>query len=451
MWCLQCGAQQVGDDRFCRECGAPFPVAPGPTQARGRQPDAATPRLVAGRHRAAVLVATVTAGVVLVAGAVIGGAVLVHRPSDGGRPARADSIPAMVGTPTATAPSTPPASSSAGSSFPDLYNSIASGVVRIETTTCDGGEVGTGFLIAPNLVATVAHVVGGAVSIAIRGREGTTTGTVVGYDAEAEVALVQAEDPLNGHVFSLALTPPTVGTDVAAVGYPLGEHEALFDGAVSGLGRRVIVEGHPVTGLIQTDAAISPGDSGGPLLSADGGVVGLVEAMRTDMQDVGYAIPAADAATELEAWRAAPRPVTWLPSCAAPVGPNGVLDITDRSGQPDGPAIVRALTTYANSINMGDYAAAYDVLSPRARGHVSYRDFAAGEVSSYIVSLTINTITAHSRADTVGVHFTSVQSPAHGVHHQSCSKWSMTYTMIRAGDRWLIDRATPGTGSPRSC
>jgi S1-C subfamily serine protease len=171
--------------------------------------------------------------------------------------------------------------------------------VRIETTACNGGDVGSGFLIAPDLVATVAHVVTGAVSIVIRTNGTTTTGTVVGIDTQSDLALVKTPTPLSGHVFSLDSSQPEVGTDVGAIGYPLAGPESLAKGSISGLGRTIDVNDSSLDGLIQTDAPVNPGNSGGPLLAVDGTVVGLVDAMAAGANGIGYAIPAQSAAGEL--------------------------------------------------------------------------------------------------------------------------------------------------------
>ena len=118
-------------------------------------------------------------------------------------------------------------------------------------------------------MATVAYVVRDAVSVFLRQGATTTTGTVVGYDLAHELAPVRTSVPLNGHIFTLATTQPDVGTDEAAIGYPLAEAESLSKGAVSGLDRPITTESGHLNGLIQTDTPINPGNSGGLLLSSD--------------------------------------------------------------------------------------------------------------------------------------------------------------------------------------
>lgn len=330
---------------------------------------------------------------------------------------------------------------------------VSDGVVRIETTACDGGGVGSGFLLAPDLVATVAHVVSGAQNIVIRAGSVVTTGTIVGIDPGRELALVRSTNPLTGHVFHLADQQPQVGDDVAAIGYPLAGAESLTKGAVSGLSRQESVEGTQLNDLMQTDAPINPGNSGGPLLTVDGNVVGLVEAKATDAENIGFAVPAADAAVQLNSWLAQPVPVT-ATHCAAPTGPSEIMaDVTDDSGSAEGPAIARMFTTYATGINTGDYRASFAELSPSTQSRTSLGSFTRGETSSYVFNVHIGSVsrvvTGRDRAE---VAFTSVQDAAAGVRRQQCSHWQITYTLVVGGNAgWQIDGARVHPGSPTAC
>src|SRR5205823_6755251 len=97
------------------------------------------------------------------------------------------------------------------------------------------------------------------------------------------------------------------------------------EGTVSGLDRTIQLNGNMLTGLIQTDTALNPGNSGGPLIDAAGEVVGLVDAKRRNAEGISYAISAASAAPVLDAWRTnAPRPPA---TCTTPTGPSGEGDV----------------------------------------------------------------------------------------------------------------------------
>jgi S1-C subfamily serine protease len=96
--------------------------------------------------------------------------------------------------------------------------------------------------------------------------------------------------------------PPPVGDTVFAVGNPLGLQASLSAGVVSATGRGIGTERGPtLTGLIQFDAAVNPGNSGGPLLNRAGQVVGIVTALANPARQnffvgIGFAVPIATAA-----------------------------------------------------------------------------------------------------------------------------------------------------------
>ena len=447
MFCQHCGKGRSGDGTFCTHCGQPFDGASAQVLPAVRT-DAPTP----GRGRRAAIVG---GALLVVAGLLVGGAALA-RSHHVKTNAHVAALPAATTAPPSPSPSSSPAPVTAPSSaagFPGLYKQDSAGVIRIETTACDGGGVGTGFLVAPDMIATVAHVVQSAVSVVLRQGAITTTGTVVGIDPARELALVRSSVPLTGHVFALADSQPDVGVDVAAIGYPLAGPESLSKGTVSGLDRPLQIDAVRLTGLIQTDTPINPGNSGGPLVTADGTVVGLVEAKTVDAANIGFAVPASTARAQVASWQAAPVPVRTVLRCGAPTGPQDVqASITDRSGSSDGPAIARAFETYATGINTGDYASAYAVLSPRSQAMTSQASFARGDASSYIVSLDLVSVTpTGSGQDSVEVQFTSVQDPVLGGNGQACSSWQLTYTLVNASGGWLIDRAAPHPGSPAPC
>jgi serine protease Do len=190
-----------------------------------------------------------------------------------------------------------------------LVAKTRSGVIRIEANGCGTQDIGTGFLIGPRLVATVEHVVAGATSISLV-RDGKTlaAGTVIGDDPVRDVALVQADARLSGYVFQFASAAPALGDSVAALGFPLGLPLSVSQGSVSGTGRTIPIDGVNRRELIQTDAAVNPGNSGGPLLSLDSGRVdGLIDLGTTQANGIAFAVSAQVAKPLIEAWEAAPQ------------------------------------------------------------------------------------------------------------------------------------------------
>lgn len=166
--------------------------------------------------------------------------------------------------------------------------------------------VGSGFVFdADGLILTNEHVVEGDGSITVTFQDGTElTGTVVATDTEHDLAVVQVDAtglPTLEIGDSSALQ---VGQLVVAIGSPLGTFtETVTSGILSATGRTIEVgDGFSrrtttMTGLLQTDAAINSGNSGGPLLDSSGAVIGVNVAVATSAQGIGFAVPIDDAAS----------------------------------------------------------------------------------------------------------------------------------------------------------
>ncbi|HZQ80739.1 MAG TPA: S1C family serine protease [Gaiellaceae bacterium] len=195
--------------------------------------------------------------------------------------------------------------------FAQLIAHVRSGIVRMEVTTCDGSDIGTGFLVSDRLVATVDHVVDGAVRIDLKQNGKVVAhGTVIGSDGARDLALVRTDKPVRGHHFTIASRAPQLGDDVAAIGFPLGLPLTVTRGSVSGLDRTIPIEGLKRRSLVQTDAAVNPGNSGGPLITDTGNVVGLVDLGTDEANGLAFAVSAQVAKPLLQAWQAAPQPIS---------------------------------------------------------------------------------------------------------------------------------------------
>jgi S1-C subfamily serine protease len=376
------------------------------------------------------------------------GAIVVAANSGGSKgPDHAAATPPASGVAPAASGSVDPGS------FADLYRQDSGGVVRIETVSCDGQGVGTGFLLSPTLVATVNHVVdqSSAISLVIGGQR--TSGTVIGNDTNRDLALVRADKPLTGHQFTLSRTTPDVGSQVAAIGFPIGDPITLTQGGISGLDRSTTIDNAERTGLIETDAPVNPGNSGGPLLTPSGEVVGLVDALNTQANGIAYAVPASTAAPLFDTWKASPMQVPSA-QCSQPVGPRqeNPPDITTPSGNiPEDvtTGVSTALSAYFDGINSANYTAAYAVLSPRMQAQFSQDSFAKNTATSYDNDFKV--LDAHQtdpNTVVIGLSFSSLQAPGYGPNGETCDKWTLDYTMIRGGNgNWLIDATAPHNGS----
>ena len=151
---------------------------------------------------------------------------------------------------------------------------------------------GSGFFVsADGLLVTNFHCIQGARNARIvtaDGRRFVVKG-VLAYNAKADLALLKVSGRVKTYLSLAKDRPPRVGTRVFAIGNPKGLTNTLSDGMISGL-RAMAGEVH----FLQTTAPISQGSSGGPLLTADGKVVGVTTATYTDGQNLNLAVPAAE-------------------------------------------------------------------------------------------------------------------------------------------------------------
>jgi len=97
-----------------------------------------------------------------------------------------------------------------------------------------------------------------------------------------------------------------LGDDVAAIGFPLALPLTVTRGSVSGMDRTIPIDGLRRRTLIQTDAAVNPGNSGGPLITDNGAVVGLVDLGTTQANGLAFAVSSQVARPLVQAWQAAP-------------------------------------------------------------------------------------------------------------------------------------------------
>lgn len=283
---------------------APFPVAgpPAPPPKKGKGP------LVAGCAAALVL-------------GLIGGAVAINLLDDGETNAAAPAVSRDAVLPTSTTrPSFPEGETQdettattvvtdpgtetkrPGGAPPSLDRSkepiaaaaaaVKPAVVQLETPI----GLGSGFIYDPNgYILTAAHVVEGATKVTVRLGDGSSkAGTVLGVDPNTDVAVVKIEPFPDMPIAALALDEtPVVGQTAVAIGSPYGLDQTVTAGIVSAVNRPVPV-GPSIVPMVQTDAPINSGNSGGALIDLDARVIGINDQIRTgsgDNSGIGFAIP----------------------------------------------------------------------------------------------------------------------------------------------------------------
>ena len=224
-------------------------------------------------------------------------------------------VPAPTPAPVASQPQLSPVATAAvipgaaPTSYVNLLEELMPAVVTVEVrrgALNRGSGIGTGFFYTTDgRILTNAHVLpedsNDGVRITLSDGQ-RLSATILGRDVWGDVAILQAE---GGPFPALELADDAdlrVGEPVLAIGSPRNFRNTATSGIVSGLDRlipRTVYTDSgpmaiPLRGLIQTDAAVNQGNSGGPLVTADGRVIGINTAVQSNANDIGFALPIAD-------------------------------------------------------------------------------------------------------------------------------------------------------------
>lgn len=180
------------------------------------------------------------------------------------------------------------------SPYTDVYRATIDSVVLVRVFTDEGVGGGSGFAWDAEHLVTNQHVVAGGNEVEIRfARDDWRDGEVVATDVYSDLAVVRVEEmPDYATPLSLVEEEPPIGTEVVALGNPFGLGESVSSGIVSGLNRSLpAANDFTIADAVQTDAAVNPGNSGGPLVTLEGRVVGVINSGAGN--DIGFAISAA--------------------------------------------------------------------------------------------------------------------------------------------------------------
>jgi putative serine protease PepD len=246
-----------------------------PAGVTDAEPRPAASRRQRRRRAAVVVVAVVLAAVVAVTVVLATGRVVISNAS-----------PAATPRPSATATASPSVSA--------IYQRVRPSVVVIRTND----DLGSGVIVADDgAIVTANHVIAGATRITVTYFDGaTTSAAVVAADPKLDVAVLRPASLPEVVVPAALGGGADVGAPVVAVGNPLGLADSVSAGVISGLNRTAQTVDGTYSGLIQFDASVNPGSSGGALLDARGLVIGIVVSIANPAHEdafagIGFAVP----------------------------------------------------------------------------------------------------------------------------------------------------------------
>lgn len=258
------------------------------------------------------------------------------------------------------------------------YQKVGPSVVQIDTSGGGRGFIqqqgtGSGFVIdTSGLIVTNNHVINGAQTITVTFQDGTTrTATVVGTDSTKDLAVLKVDLPKGVPAVTLGNSDQVaVGDPAVAIGSPFGLSETVTQGIISAVHRNWQTSNHiSYSDLIQTDTPVNPGNSGGPLINANGEVIGINSMIDSPVEGnvgIAFSIPintVKDLLPQLEG--GAQIQPAWLGISGVDVGqsnltlpvPDGVVVV---SVSPNSPASAAGLQGMPNDTTAGDIITAVD-------------------------------------------------------------------------------------------
>jgi putative serine protease PepD len=181
---------------------------------------------------------------------------------------------------------------------PVIYQRVMPSVVVVRTN----GDLGTGVIVASDgTILTANHVIAGAKTITVTFADGTAAqASVASADPKRDIATLTPAKLPQVVVPAALGGGAAIGSQVVAIGNPIGLAYSVSSGVVSGLDRSAATDNGQFSGLIQFDASVNPGSSGGPLLDSRGVVIGIVVAIANPAHDdafagIAFAVPIATA------------------------------------------------------------------------------------------------------------------------------------------------------------
>lgn len=381
-----------------------------------------------------------------------------------------DDVVSGPGSPTGSSQSESAPGDEPAKDWADTIEETRSGIAHLLVTRCDDAGAGSGFLIDDDLVVTAAHVVKDAAEIVLRIDDELVSGEVLGTNDLTDIALVRTARDSKGHQFTFIDGEPRIGTGIYALGFPrnvtVKDAEGSDNGftanagAVTALNQTVDYGSGSIENMIRTDASVDSGNSGGPLITQDGEVVGLVSGVRmtddkTPVNGWGYAVTAPRIVQAVAEWRERGTSVG-LKSCADAPAPDGTTVYLEvNSSHDQATSIAHSLVAHGQAINSGNYRSAYEIFTGGIRERVgSVSHWSEGIETSYWLGLLVDDVKGTGDELVARARLVTAQDPEkhspRGTTGQACSIWTMDYTMVWDGTRWLMEDVD-SISTPEDC
>jgi len=338
----------------------------------------------------------------------------------------------------------------------DLFDQASPAVVSLDGRTCSSGQLdaGTGFVIAPDLVVTAAHVVEGFDSMVITSIDGSQrTGSAIGFAPGQDAALIRLDDSVETEPLRWSNRTPRVGSDISVLGYPLNLDLSVTGGTISGVGRTILFpNGETIPNVMQTDALTNPGNSGGPWLDETGSVIGLHIAGRDGAAGINWGVEAEVVRALVDQWAMEPQPYQ-------PCAPPEVFLVRAETEGDDVDELVELFSDYAGGITSGDFDLAFGRLWRPTVGQTAWSADLATSTWSNVAITGIADAPAERVAEyelgevnslEVTVSATTNQAPSFGPDGQECTDWQLIYLVASTdGIFWQI--VSSGGSVPTAC
>ncbi|WP_101843677.1 S1C family serine protease [Halobacillus sp. Marseille-P3879] len=301
-------------------------------------------------------------------------------------------------------------------------------VVQLEL---DNGTIGSGFLYNnKGDVITNAHVVANAEDVKVINVDSKEMdGKVIGASRSTDVAVVRVPELEGEEPLPIIEEEDTeLLTEVLALGSPLGLQNTVTRGEISGLERNFELEPFDYEDVYQISAPISPGNSGGPLISAETGEVIGINSAKLGDESIGFSIPVLDILPMVKQWSKSPmKELPEYPELNAG---------TDASNeQTDADQATYLIQYFYESVNQGDFVTAYSLLANSWQKNKTFEEFREGYYNT--LSVSIDNIVADPEGEEVNV--TCVISTEETVDGEiEMKKYKLTYTLGYENDQMMI-------------